>query len=545
MTCCKLPKGCLPMDNVISSTLLPGVSVSATDKPVSAQPEELPSGIKPGDTLLLETIVNSDTVLKSGSLLRLVMSGGADHQSLNVRLQSPLRLDAEFGEISRFSARVMNDGSLQLLPLRSSPAQAEASRTAALSRTFEEPAAKLPNITFQPLKIAPVIEHLMAELNFSSPLKTTVSAALPQTEIMIALKDINPQQQLNPAVTATLKNILSQMPAVADKPQQLMPLVQELVQAIRNLGGETFPARLSPHQPQNGAAVFETPLGRIWSDRPLKLPPDTTLQLKIQPTEISSFFEDMPLLKNIAELLAKSWPRDGFVRMRPDNLLQAVRLKNEGIANLLKVFEPLLAAGGENAPRLAEALLQKIPGLKPDMLVEMHNFYRAAAGGDSSRWLGQELKAAIISETPRGAETIARLDNMLSSAVRETPLWRIVEIPFFDGSQLLPLQVVVKKDPEEEKKKQASKNGLRFMVNTEFSRLGAFQFDGFSVAAERRFDLVIRTSQIQDADFCAQIINLFKKSLHDVNYIGTIKINQREAFVRAEPPAVPREGVYV
>ena len=533
------------MDNVISSTLLPGVSVSVTEKPVSVLPEELPSGIKPGDTLLLEAIIGSDAV-KSGSLLRLTLSGEHSGLSMNVKLQSPLRLEAGSEEVRRFSGRVMNDGSLQLVPLKDSPAASGTLKAGVpAGASAGEPAAKLPNITFQPLKIAPVIDNLMTGLNFPPSLKAAVSAALPQTEIIIALKDINPQPQIDQAFLAPLKNVLSRMPAVADRPQQLTQLVQELVQAVRDLGGKTFPAQLSDRQPQNNAAAFETPLGRIWSEQPLKLPPDTTLQLEVRPTVITSSVEDAPLLKKAAEMLARLLPPEDFVRIRPENLLQAVSRRDDGVSNLLKVFEPLLSARTETAARLSAALLQKIPGLKADMLQNMYVFYRAAEKGDSSRWLGPELRAAVIAEAPRGAETVARLDNMVAAAVRETPLWRIIEIPFFDGSQLLPLQVALKKEPEEEKKKQSSKNGLRFMVNTEFSKLGAFQFDGFSVAAERRFDLIIRTSQIQDNDFCAQIINLFKKSLHDVGYIGSIRINQREAFVQTEPPAAPREGMYV
>ena len=83
------------------------------------------------------------------------------------------------------------------------------------------------------------------------------------------------------------------------------------------------------------------------------------------------------------------------------------------------------------------------------------------------------------------------------------------------------------------------------MINTSFSKLGAFQFDGFAVAAERRFDLIIRTDKNHPQDFCSHIINLFKKSLYDIGYIGTIKINQREAFIKVEPADTPREGVYV
>ena len=101
----------------------------------------------------------------------------------------------------------------------------------------------------------------------------------------------------------------------------------------------------------------------------------------------------------------------------------------------------------------------------------------------------------------------------------------------------------------QKKKEQKRKpsGGVRFLVDTDFSKLGQFQFDGFSLASERRFDLVIRTSRLQNEDFCLHIINLFKKSLYDVNYVGNVKINLRESFVKVDidQPEPMKEGVYI
>ena len=82
-------------------------------------------------------------------------------------------------------------------------------------------------------------------------------------------------------------------------------------------------------------------------------------------------------------------------------------------------------------------------------------------------------------------------------------------------------------------------------METEFSKLGKFQFDGFSKAKSRSFDLIIRTSVKISDDFCSNIINLFKKSLYDLNYSGTIKINMVENFINFNDEAVVTEGVYI
>lgn len=527
------------MDNVISSTLLPGVNVSPSEKPLPVVPEDLPQGLKPGDVLMLETIVSTDT-FKSGDLFRLMLQTDRGQLPLDVRLQAPLRLDGQPGEVRQFSAKVMSDGTLQLLPVKTPSARPPAQSSAA-PLVNNASAAKLPPVTFQPVKLAPVIENLMTELNFPPALKAQVTAVLPQTEVLVALKSLNQSPQLENSVLTPLKNTLSRMLPLASHPQQLAPVIRELAGNIEALGGRTFPAQIAPEQTQGSVTVLDSPLGKIWTEQPLRLPADTALQLEVRQALVPPQTAELPFLKSVAEALARILPAHDFIRIEPQALLQTLRQSDDGVAQLLKIFAPLTEA----SPQLSAQLLQKIPGLRADVLQNIHSFYRAAESKDTAKWLGTELTSRIVAEAPRGAETIARLDSLVSAAVRETPLWRIIEIPFFDGSQMLPLQLQIKKEPEEEKNKQPAKGGLRFMVNTEFSRLGAFQFDGFSVVSERRFDLVIRTSQLQDKDFCAQIINLFKKSLHDVDYIGTIKINQREAFIRAEPVTGQREGVYV
>lgn len=523
------------MDNIIASTLLPGVPVSSGAKPLTALPENLPPELKPGDTFLLQVIEES-VIFKSGDLFKLALPPELGGQTLNLRLQAPLRLDGDNSAVRQFQARVMNDGSLQLQVVPSKPEAPAAVKLPIINQAAD----KLPNITFRPLKLEPVLDKLMSEEKFPPSLKTFVSENLPPAEVIIGLKSVAQMPPADNQILAPLKTVLSQMLPLADKLQQLAPLVQELSVRISELNGQTLPAWPLPDQPQEHAVLLETPLGRVWTEQPLKLPADATLQLEILQTVAKPQIEELPLLKNVVEILAK-WLPQGEVRLHPEAIVQALRKNDEPLAQLLKVFEPLV----ESRPQLAAAVLQKLPGLKTDMLQNMYSFYQAAKQGNAAKWLGPELITRISAEAPRAAETLSGLDSLVNNAVRETPLWRVIEFPFFDGSQMLPLRLAVKKDTENERRTAGTKSGLRFMINTEFSKLGAFQFDGLSVAAERRFDLLIRTEKTQDKDFCSAIMNLFKKSLHDLDYIGSIKINQREAFIKVEPAVEPGEGVYV
>lgn len=525
------------MDNIISSTLLPGVVVSGGEKPSVALPEQLPQGVKPGDVLMLEIISQTDT-FKSGDLVEMVLQG-KEESLINIKLQTPLKLEGQGTEPRVVAAKVMADGSLQLLPARGQAGQTEQPIAA---QVVNNATNKLPPAEFQPIKVLPSVENLMSELEFPLPLKEAVIRELPPAEIMVALKGLGQGEVLDKSILEPLKEILRQMPGAATKPQELKSLVQDLTQTIKNLSGKSFEAQISTQQQQSAATVFESPLGKIWSEQPLKLPADTILQLEVKNTQVS---EPMSWLKGLAEDIAKLLPAKEFARIEPEVLLKALQAKNDRFQGLLKVLEPLVVKGDEVSNQTVVAVLQKLPGMKADVLQNMHGLYRAAVQKDSKLWLGDVLSRQITTETPKGAETVARLDSFVSSLVRETPQWRIIELPFFDAQMLQPLQIALKKEPEEEKKKQAKSQGIRFVVNTEFTKLGAFQFDGFSVAEKRRFDLVIRTSLPQTEDFCAAIMNLFKKSLHDVDYNGTIKINQREAFIKVESAETTREGMYV
>ena len=95
------------------------------------------------------------------------------------------------------------------------------------------------------------------------------------------------------------------------------------------------------------------------------------------------------------------------------------------------------------------------------------------------------------------------------------------------------------------KEAKQSKQGTRFVVETQFSKLGNFQFDGFVRSHERNLDLIVRTSSQLDDDFCTQLINLFKNSLYNFDYKGSVKINQKESFINFYEAAPRKQGIYI
>ena len=176
----------------------------------------------------------------------------------------------------------------------------------------------------------------------------------------------------------------------------------------------------------------------------------------------------------------------------------------------------------------------------------MFKFYQAATKQELHLWLGTDKIRDIILHTPKADNIISELNNFITSSVKETPFWRIVEIPFFEGHMFTPIKISVKKDNKDDNtSKRKTKKGTRFIVETQFSKLGNFQFDGFLHQAQRTLDLVIRTSKMIDDDFCSNIINLFKNTLYTLDYVGTIKINRQENFVKTQEVIETNKGIYV
>ncbi len=555
------------MDSSIvnAAGLLTGTNVSIAARSQTLVPQTpLPEGLVAGTVVQLKAVMPAP-LLEGGSLFKLNILVDSTPVPVEVRLSAPLRAEVAVGQVQEFSAKVMADGSLQILPKTGSlpsensvrsPDLPSAGLASASSSSSTQPAivmptaVKMPAVSIVSVRVADVIGRLMAELEFPPQLQENVFAALPQGGLLLTLKDIGGDVQDNQNLLRPLKEVLTQIRSTDVRQPLPESLRQELAQSVQQLVGKQFTARILPALSRETQTALTSPLGRLWTELPIRIPSEIPLQFEI------SQIPDMPsvvpqvsasLLKTAAVLLSELLPvaADESFALQPQTLLTALQKNDSQVADILKIFVPLVVGKGAE-PRLAAEILQNLPGLKPDVLSNTYSFLKAARSGKASDWLGTDLTAKIAS-APRGAETLAQVETILTSALRETPLWRVADIPFFNGMQIVPLQVAFKKDREAEPSEPAAqKSGLRFMVTTEFSKLGAFQFDGFAAAKERRFDLIVRTSAAQNRDFCAQIMSLFKKSLQEVEYTGSIKINQREAFIRlSEPSAQPRQGVFV
>lgn len=533
------------MDNVINPTLQVLPSVSAADKAVMIDIVRLPSNIKVGDMILLETLMNSGTATPGNTEPSVLLNILDGNQKIPLEPKNGLPLKFDASAARQFVAKVVSENTLLLMPDKKLPsAQTLPEHGAAV---VKETNVSLPQARLTPLSGQQITALAMKELNFPQPLQNRITAQLPPSVVAVRIE--NPAASAVPdnGILQPLKTALQDLAAALTggaKPQ-IAAAREQVTQALQNLVAQKF---VAVPQTNGGTEVsapvrqLESPLGKITVETPLKLPPQTGLELSVSDVK-TEMQNPLP-----ADALQKIFARPEIAELFPQadsrNLLHLLQNRDTAVVNLLKVFEPL-----RELPQLALPVLQKLPSFNQSILSNLHAFYKGAVEQDAKAWLGAETFGRLQAEGVKGQAALQNLQEFTVAALRETPSWRMIEMPLFDGAQLIPFKLAVKKDPDSEgdKTPRRKSGGTRFVIDTDFSKLGAFQLDGFSVPRERRLDLVVRTSKRHSEDFCAHIINLFKTSLYAVNYIGTIAVNQKQAFVNpeADGPARLPEGVFI
>jgi hypothetical protein len=277
----------------------------------------------------------------------------------------------------------------------------------------------------------------------------------------------------------------------------------------------------------NQVYVVKTSLGETYFTSDIKILENEKLTLNIE-QQVS---DESQKLKFVSDILRTIMPNS-------ENI--------SDVSGLLKnsIFKQLSETMNNIGSKNANLLISKMIFPKDNMLSEIYNLYKAVTDKDITKWLGADVMKEIVADTTTAQKNISEITQMLQNFLKDNVSWKIVEIPFYDGSQFFALKIAVKKDKQQKENKKDSKT-TRFIVETEFSKLGKFQFDGFCKSEKRNLDLIIRTSKKISDDFCSNIINLFKKSLYDLNYSGTLKIDLDDNFVRFDEEEVTNEGIYI
>lgn len=373
--------------------------------------------------------------------------------------------------------------------------------------------------TLTPIKLQNFVEQNIKDISVDASVKQKILQIV--KDINVSLKTIGGQIDRGIDIE-NLQNIIKE---IVKNPQNIADLKIKLEQTFESLIGKQLPGEISDKI--NQLYVIKTPMGETFFSSDVKIPLLQKVVLNINSQ--ASVFDQK--IKIADELLKNIFPN--YKTTSDVNILT----QESGFKNLIEVMQNADA-------RIINLLTSKLPFQSNNLFENIYNLYKGIISQDITQWLGSENIKELISDNANAQKHVGELSNMLQNSLKETPSWKIVEMPFFDGSQLSAIKIAIKKDKRSKENKTKEKTA-RFVVETEFSKLGKFQFDGFSKAKSRNFDLIIRTSSKISDDFCSNIINLFKKSLYDLNYSGTIKINMVENFINFNDEVVVKEGVYI
>jgi len=239
------------------------------------------------------------------------------------------------------------------------------------------------------------------------------------------------------------------------------------------------------------ATLIATPLGTLAVTKPLALPAGTLLLL-VPPDDLPGLA--MPALGRPGRL-DKGWP----------------------------ALEATLAALAQAAPELSVHLRTDLSAQSGERLAAGLMFLVAALqAGPSRAWPGDAVEHALavagrsdlkLRLGEEFAEIRAIADNPATGA------WQVFLLPLIEGATVRPVRLYLKRRGER-KRRAASEDAARFVLEFELTRLGMLQLDGF--VRPQRFDLVLRSHAALDAPLRAGVERIFYERVGAAGLAGTI-----------------------
>lgn len=596
------------MNNLISPITPPNLPVSGADKVVNGEIETLPAEfpeIKPGENLLLKVLMNENSNQVSSMLtsLKVSINNQTIELPLDIKLDIPLDLPAEQDNQIAVKITSVNPEKIEIKLVsvnNESPAKfistpnavpnlaatpqpqnmGALSKTPSVSQQHSAVETAKPlivdtgkaaqNVSFHALELPQILENIARPLNLPIPVMNAVTDSFQGAKIEVKLNSFvpetvpsgekmqtNPMFAILPQLDEPLQNSIERLRLVvssfAEKTGTNPPTVEQLDNLVSQIKNEIIPFKNSPlsgeavSKPDNQLMALKTVIGNVLPDTPLKTETGAKVVLEIQ----NIIFPDKAPRINLEDLMSSAKLVEDLASLRPllnSGLTPAPQTTNS-LHHILSILEPLKEI---ERPDLSAKIIAKFPSFNNNMLPNMVNFIKGAMKQDLEAWLGKTVVKELHSAGIEGQETANRLSGFLNSTNREGISWRIVEIPFFSGESISKIRVAIKKFADDEENKKTPKKdklSARFVVDTSFSVLGDFQFDGFSFVKDRRFDLIIRTSKEVGDDLYANILRLFKTTLNNLDYTGNMKVNVKENFIKVCEDEVRdktlKHGIYI
>ena len=403
-------------------------------------------------------------------------------------------------------------------------------------------------ITAKPL--SQIVETLSQRLQLPTSTTTQLVASLPDAELLFNQPVLSEQATNVTSSSAPTssrlslplpENISAPLTEILTSPQPLAAKAEAVVKLFANLQGTSLPAQTVSY-PQT--TVLQTPLGILYPDTPVKVPEHIRLDVAIKDLQIKPQADLSALLDY--RLWNDDNPLPSLTPLLDRGTSQPQLSPQDSLTKILKQMLP---------PEQAQLLNQKIP--QPDsknFISDMVGFIKASRSHNLSDWLGKGVVAELNYNNADGAEVVNQLNNVVINSSREAGAWRMVDIPILTEAGIANIRLAVKHNPEDDEEDQPDRpkrpqGGTRFVIDSTFTNLGRFQFDGIALEHQRRFDLIIRTERYIEDDLCSNLVRLFTTPLQAQNYVGVMSINRREKFVHpwddAASPQADKGGILV
>ncbi len=599
------------MDNLISPITVPNLPATGSDKVVSGEIENLPADfpeIKPGESLLLKVLMSENSNISSSMLTSVKVNFNNQEVELPLNLKLDVPLDLPQKEDNRLAVKIMsvspqkievklasvnNESPTKFIAspqLQTNPNMNAAAAQQQIPQTGNKAsAARLPlpqavekplivdtgkaasNVTFHVLELPQVIENLSRPLNLPLNVTNLINENFQGAKIEVSLNSFvpenipagkkvqpNPVFKMLPQLDEPLQNSFERLRLVIGNfAEQLtngrQPSGEQIDNFVSQIKNEILPlknAQLSGEavsKPDNQVMALKTVIGNVLPDSLLKTENGTKAVLEIK----DIIFPERAPRVNLGDLISSAKLVEDLTSLRP--LLNAgltpMSQTSHSLHGILTFLEPLKEIERQD---LSAKIIAKFPAFNENMLPNMVNFIKGAMTHDLEAWLGKAVVKELQGAGTEGQEVANRLNGFMNATNREGVSWRMVEIPFFSGDGISKIRVAIKKfadDEENKNRPKKDKYATRFVVDTSFSVLGDFQFDGFSFVKDRRFDLIVRTSKEVGEDLYANILRLFKTTLSNLDYAGNVKINVKENFIKVCDDEVRdktlKHGIYI
>ncbi len=332
----------------------------------------------------------------------------------------------------------------------------------------------------------------------AAPAQGTAAGLVPGTLFSLRIT------AFEPAATGTNASILSTLKGPGD----LAP-------------GNTLTGIVTGRAVTSGHPIVQTHTGSLIVDTGTRLPAGSTVTF---------------------EILSQSAPapaageQAGIHAGRPDLILSE---RWPGLEEAVRALEEVNPSA---AQQLVNAVLPR-PGAT--LAANILFFLVALSGGNLRGWLG-DGPARILQRLKPGLMARLRDDFGRLGRIADEPRtgdWRATMIPFYNGAEIEQIRLFMRRAGDEAEDEHDGRQGTRFVIDMDLSRMGRFQLDGLVYQKEKHLDLIVRTENKLPQKMQDDIRDIFREAGEVTGIKGGLSFQAAPPnfidIAGAEPPEEP------